>query len=219
MERRWVTAWGLLLIVQCQVHAEPANQPERPRIALMFCDKVGLDETSRTTIRKEVVRIFKHAAVDVTWGEAVGGLDSPTSFDLGSAENCRLPSSDFFFHYMIVLSREETRRAPLNALGFAQARLSRRVYVLYGRVRDAVERHVPPGKQREDSATLLGNVIAHELGHLLLPGEGHSSGGIMTATWDYSQIQDAIAGTLLFQPNQVRRIQANLNRYIAAMLR
>jgi hypothetical protein len=36
-----------------------------------------------------------------------------------------------------------------------------------------------------DFEALLGRVLAHELGHLLLPGQGHSDTGIMQMQVDY----------------------------------
>jgi hypothetical protein len=50
-------------------------------------------------------------------------------------------------------------------------------YVFYGRVSDFAEQH------QLETATVLAHVIAHEMGHLLLPNRPHSSSGIMRASW------------------------------------
>ena len=40
-----------------------------------------------------------------------------------------------------------------------------------------------------DAATLLGRAIAHELGHLLLATNAHSSGGLMRAVWSRDDVR------------------------------
>jgi len=57
---------------------------------------------------------------------------------------------------------------------------------------------------------ILGCVIAHEIGHLLIGSNGHSSSGVMQARWDRKQIRQAVTGSLLFTPEQVRLIQAGI---------
>jgi hypothetical protein len=41
--------------------------------------------------------------------------------------------------------------------------------------------HISASRQGRDAAGLLSVVLAHEIGHVLLPGAGHSSTGIMQA--------------------------------------
>ena len=49
---------------------------------------------------------------------------------------------------------------------------------------------------------VLGGVIAHELGHLLLGTNGHSSAGIMQPRWEPNQVQQLMMGSLLFTSEQ-----------------
>jgi hypothetical protein len=53
---------------------------------------------------------------------------------------------------------------------------------------------------------VLGDAIAHELGHLLL-GSGHSPGGLMRAHWTLSDLRLANQGQLRFSPGQVVLLQ------------
>jgi hypothetical protein len=53
---------------------------------------------------------------------------------------------------------------------------------------------------------VLGDVIAHELGHLLL-GSGHSSAGIMKARWKLRDLRLASQGELRFSPGEVAALQ------------
>jgi hypothetical protein len=58
----------------------------------------------------------------------------------------------------------------------------------------------------------MGHVIAHELGHLLMPGQPHSLVGLMRAVWGEPEWHDAIQGALLFSPGQANLIHLQLSR-------
>jgi hypothetical protein len=61
-----------------------------------------------------------------------------------------------------------------------------------------------------DLGTMLAYVIAHEIGHLLMPGNAHSPTGVMQAEWDKALVRDATRGSLTFTEAQVARIRAAL---------
>ena len=70
---------------------------------------------------------------------------------------------------------------------------------------DRVER-LANGRDGE-RGILMGHVIAHELGHLLLETPEHSVEGIMRARWGQSDLDRAAQGLLLFHPSQGPRMQ------------
>jgi len=53
----------------------------------------------------------------------------------------------------------------------------------------------------------LGDVMAHELGHLLLGTNAHSQQGIMQAHWQSRQLRDISMGHMLFTTEQAERIR------------
>ncbi|SRR5260221_7563735 len=55
---------------------------------------------------------------------------------------------------------------------------------------------------------LLGCVIVHELGHLLLGPDSHSAAGLMSAVWQANELRQASQGILFFTNNQQDRIRA-----------
>jgi hypothetical protein len=82
--------------------------------------------------------------------------------------------------------------------------------------------HVARRAFRDDIAselpTILGCVIAHELGHLLLRDPNHSATGIMQAAWGHDQIRHALTGRLRFtaqQSNLIRERALTLTRLLA----
>jgi hypothetical protein len=60
-----------------------------------------------------------------------------------------------------------------------------------------------------DLGTVLAHVIAHEIGHLLLPANAHSPTGVMQPYWDRALVRDAVQGVLTFTEAQAARIRAS----------
>lgn len=63
---------------------------------------------------------------------------------------------------------------------------------------------------------LLGYVVAHELGHLLLGKSSHSDAGLMRARWEVWDLREAARGNLSFSASETERIRV---RYFAAIVR
>jgi hypothetical protein len=76
--------------------------------------------------------------------------------------------------------------------------------VFYERVKELVKLR---GSTR---AALLGNIMAHEIGHLLLGIGSHSSRGIMRFPWKRREVELADKGWLRFTPQQAERIRAQV---------
>ena len=62
-----------------------------------------------------------------------------------------------------------------------------------------------------DPSELLGYVMAHELGHLLLPDGAHSPAGLMRPALDPAQVRAAAEGLLTFTPDQAGLIREHLH--------
>jgi hypothetical protein len=72
---------------------------------------------------------------------------------------------------------------------------------------DKVARRAHEDNSASELSTLLGCVMTHELGHLLLNDPRHSRSGIMQAQIGSRQIQQALTGRLLFTKDQARIIR------------
>lgn len=59
-------------------------------------------------------------------------------------------------------------------------------------------------------ARVLGHVMAHEVGHLLLGSNSHSSVGIMCPSWHSEHLRMVGMGTLFFTPDQARVIRGKI---------
>ena len=69
-----------------------------------------------------------------------------------------------------------------------------------------------------DFGWILGSVMAHEIGHLLLGANSHSVSGLMQARWGSEALHRIISGTLLFSPTQGTRMRAHLSSASVAIV-
>jgi hypothetical protein len=63
---------------------------------------------------------------------------------------------------------------------------------------------------------LLGCIVVHELGHLLLGKNSHSTEGLMRAKWEVWELREAARGNLLFTKSESERMRV---RYFSAVAR
>jgi hypothetical protein len=85
-------------------------------------------------------------------------------------------------------------------------------YVFYDRIQELAQR-------RRLGHALLADVMAHEIGHLLLGSTSHSASGIMCAHWNYEELRKVSEGAMSFIPSQSRimldRLRAHRGRRLA----
>ena len=181
------------------VAATPATQQAVITVRVRNTAEVPAQTLRRASL--EAQRIFHEAGVETEW------LLCPPAGGAGGEEaGCHKPHGPADLHLGILpRSMEKDFQVPGSAFGVAKPSLDGRpasyAYVLYGRVADLVKR----AKCSED--TVLGHVMAHEVGHLLL-GRGHAPLGLMGANWDRQVLLEAARGRLKFSGERARRLQA-----------
>ena len=146
---------------------------------------------------REAGRILEAAGVGIIWVECPTGS---TTDSAGGPCLRKLKSTDIMLR---VLPPPAQRRVKADVFGFAISSNLASVYYDYA-VRLAVEEEYV----EVDARIILGCVIAHELGHLFLGTNSHSSAGIMRSPWDQRQVRQALMGTLLFTAEQAKVMQA-----------
>jgi hypothetical protein len=172
------------------------KQEVRPRMTLVQCDMAGVDSEVLLLAKRETTRILVSAGVDILWVDAEPG--------------CKVLSVNLCFIVVIMPKPPEVWNKPY-ATGTAPVRTGayRRAYVFYDRV-TAVAKAFTTNRRMETAGIILGHAVAHELGHLLIPGEAHSLNGIMRDQWNYRLAGEAGAGRLLFTQDQSKLIQREL---------
>ena len=146
---------------------------------------------------REAGRILDAAGVRIIWVECP---IRPTTASAKGPCLRALKSTDILLR---VLPPPAQHRLKADVFGFAISPILANVYYDYA-VRLAVER----GYVEFDARTILGCVTAHELGHLLIGSNSHSSAGIMRSRWGQKQVRQALMGTLLFTAEQAKVMQA-----------
>ena len=147
----------------------PAAQDDTMALVLHVDNYARIPSAHLARAEEVVTRIYAAAGVRTVW---VNGDDDAAEREPGAR------------HLRVLLlcadmtGRKTTRnRVPDNVLGQA-ANGSGRAYIFTIRVRDVAIKH------GHDFDVVLGRVMAHEVGHLLLPAHSHSASGIMRENMD-----------------------------------
>jgi hypothetical protein len=159
--------------------------------------------------KQEMSRIYGEIGVEISWHDA--SSDARTnSVDKLQPDTGPLPQAA-----LIVLTLPESQatqeRIPQSVIGYSAGTADecRRVaYVLYGRM-DQFRLEQAPAIYR---AKLLAYLMAHEVGHLLLPVQSHSPSGIMRARWSRADVELAQQGRLRFTADQALSIRSKVSR-------
>jgi hypothetical protein len=137
-------------------------------VVLHVTDRAGISTSALVEAETQVALVYDAIQVQVLWTEGAAAL-APT---------------DGALHLdVVILSEEAVQRKCLadrltdDVVGSASGP-TKRAYIFVGRIAD---------RSRVTGSffsTVLALVIAHEVGHLLLPPLSHSPTGIMRAHWD-----------------------------------
>ena len=91
------------------------------------------------------------------------------------------------------------------------------VYVFYESVetlaqRQLLDMHKGDIIRPATKSQILGHMIAHEVGHLLLNLPLHAPSGVMHGDWDLKDLQDAAYGSLFFTKREAAVLRAEVTR-------
>jgi hypothetical protein len=144
----------------------PAAQDAQKVLVLHVDNYARIPPSTLARAEAEAGRVYAAAGVGTTW---VHGDDEANARDAGGLH----------VRVLLLCADMTRRKADTENIGGAvlgrAAHGSSRAYIFTPRVIDAAMRS---GKLFE---IVLGRVIAHEVGHLLLPAGSHSAAGIMRA--------------------------------------
>ena len=167
-----------------------ADQSEPLAIVLRVRDTAGVPDDVLAKAQTDITRIYREAGVQILW---------PTTESLSAESNAFRQSA---LTVAVVTLHQAKRMTPAVAaghLGFAPSTPEgdgRLVYVIY----DRVERLTGGNGLRRSS--VLAIAIAHEIGHLLLPSNGHSLTGLMRAEWTRAELDVAQRELTFFTTRQ-----------------
>lgn len=195
--RRWVGLGLLLALMSAPLKAKELPPPgEVVKVSVYDDAGIGLDNLVKA---EEVASsAFRRAGVQIGWLNC--GVDGKLT-GLPECGKAAFPTS--------LQLRMLKRSRGLTPETFGISYLSNEGEGVYSQV------FVEPVEQLHHAAgislaTLLGDVAAHELAHLLLGTNSHSAVGLMRAHWGVKELYAVSQGTLVFDPQEARRMAERL---------
>ena len=147
---------------------------------------------------REAARILGEAGLKTVW------LNCPlVQAKVAPQEPCLQPLEDN--EIMVRVLSDHTRNGYQdNAFGFAVAPLLASVYY------EHAQRLARIDDAKFELPIILGCVMVHEIGHLLLGYNRHSDSGIMQSRWERKQVRQLMMGGLTFNTQQSKRMQTEV---------
>lgn len=139
---------------------------------------------------REASRILGEAGVRAVWLECP--MQQSAAIEQGPCQK-EPEATDIRLRILPAPIRNQFQHS---VFGFAVHPVLASVYYEYA------ERRARSDDAEFEAPIILGCVIAHEIGHLLLGSNSHSSTGIMQPQWDRKQVRQIMMGRLLFTPGQ-----------------
>lgn len=163
---------------------------------ILVYDYAGVQADALLKSEQETGRIFRHSGVDITW-RPCRIKSSPIPLECPDPSPMT-PALRLVPRFRLVVDRVHAEAMGYSAGDFATVSV------------EFAERVEESGVAQ--LSQILGHVIAHEIGHLLLPGGKHSMSGIMKARWRSEDWRLVCQGQLNFAPEQSRFLRAELLR-------
>ena len=201
----WIVGAVTLALLSAEgAGAVPETRPDTIRLKVSVFNDAQVPPSVLQAAETRAQLVFKEAGVSLTW------------LDCGTPEhwNTGLGCLDVAFprHLSVRLVRgKQTGRDDI----FGQSFLNQQGEGNYANV------YLTPlssakALQLISEGDLLGYVVVHELGHLLLGKSSHSTEGLMRAKWEVWELREAAQGNLLFSKSENERMRT---RYWSAIAR
>ena len=175
-------------LVLCVGLIERQTAAAQPLIRVLVMDQAEVPPVTRQRAQDVATRVFHLAGLALVW------------VDAGTCQARCL-------RVRIVTQPVSAKSRDPHLLGVALRMPEARginLWVFYPRIRTY------SAELGLDRSELLGYVMAHELGHLLLPDGAHSAAGLMRPALDRAQVRAAAEGLLTFTPDQAGLIREGL---------
>jgi hypothetical protein len=180
-----------------------AHAANAPVILIRVSNYAQVPSGNLKAAEREAGRIFSAAGLMTEW------VNCPSK---GSATDTPNPCSQPLQPHEIVLrliSESTSAQFQDSVFGFAVVPLVASVYV------NCAVRNAKKDNAEFEMPMILGSVIAHEIGHLLLGLNSHSPTGIMQQRWERNQLRQVVTGNMMFTVTQGKLMQADMQRRIS----
>jgi hypothetical protein len=186
------------------------GEPPLPRITVLIHNYAAVSGDTVEIVEREVGAIFRANGVEIDWTDRV-----VLPLAAAGASTCQVMRGPTRFDVRL-LSSSVSNRLHLKPGEFGRAVLGNTGE--FGALADVYADHLKMLVIGREWAygPILGQVVAHELGHLLLGRGAHSSGGIMEANWRPKDLDKILQRRMTFPRGQSEQIRAQVLARIAA---
>jgi len=169
------------------------------RVTISVHNDAGISANTLRGAEIEASRVFRQSGIETKW------LNCPLPAD-GPEDPAQCRTAEFPAHLQLRIAR---RSRNLSEITFGISYLSADGSGCYANLfYDRIEE--THGRSRVNLASLLGDVAAHEIGHLLLGTNSHAANGIMRARWESGELGSISTGTLFFSEAESRQMRNKL---------
>jgi hypothetical protein len=193
---------GLALAFTVSGGAAPLPEPPAT-VQVWTYNYAGESSATIARAQREASRVFAHAGVGIEWVDCPPAKEQRELFP-----RCRLTEHQNPV-VLRIFSGKPSRELVSSSHVFGKAYLDDDGN---GNLADVytggAERLADASPSERNS--MLGHLIAHELGHLFLASSAHSFRGIMRSHWSNADLRLALRGGLLFNSRQGEHIARNL---------
>lgn len=202
--KRNVVVIAAALTVLWSVSLSAAEGPETPVVRIRILDYAQIPNEAIARAQERVTDIYSAIGVHAQWQRTVRPLET-------SRGRATVPDARELF--VIVVTPDMSRRQNVAPDVVGAAIVSpldggRVAYVLFDRIALVAK---ASGSSTTD---IMGVVIAHEVGHLMLPHGSHSNGGLMRANWNVRELRRTSRPEFAFTSGQGEIIRHRLQRWV-----
>jgi hypothetical protein len=186
---RWSA--GLVLILGCAIPMW-TQERENPQLTVVVYDGVEASLPLLGNAELEAGRVLGEARMDIRWVNCLPER---------AVASCNDRAESTWVSLRVV---RRPRSLSDRAMGVAFVANGE------GKYADIFFDHVEKLRAKNAGAnlgTILGYVMAHEIGHLLLGSNSHSRSGIMQGEWHADELRTIALGRLLFTAEQAQRLR------------
>jgi hypothetical protein len=163
-----------------------------PDVSISVHDYAGVSTILLAAAENQAREIFREARLETVWVNC-----SPQLAKL-EPRTCYFSDSTHLTLKILPHAMNAQVRNRLDVLGTAypdEKGAGYFAYVFYDRIQELAQR-------RRLGHKLLADVMAHEIGHLLLGSNSHSVSGLMCAHWNYEELRNVSEGAMSLIPSQ-----------------
>ncbi len=187
---RNLKGWAVVWIMTVPLFGA-AEEPHNQQLTVFVAERAGTPAGVLAEAERNAAKVFHSAGVDIGWINCD---------EKHLTEACqKVHQADLIVH---LVPRAGALSGDIFGVAFIEQGVGVYADVFFGSIQRLHE---------QDGAIslspILGDVLSHEVGHLLLGSNSHSKDGIMQPHWSTQQLRQAAMGRLRFNKDQAEKIR------------